>query len=255
MKASVGDGVGQDGPAGAEGRDDQTGHAPGRRSGPRGTSPSSGRWRWAGAPARPPRRRTTAVPGCRRRCRGRRGRRSGRRARWRRRPVMARMPSAAAHSASQRLGELQDQALVEPVGDQAAVGRQQQHRQELQAGGDAHGEPRAAGQLEHEPVLRDPLHPGADVGDEGPAGRSGSCGCRVRRTCRRGAGVRGHAARSGSVGRAGRCRRSRVVHLVQDRARPGAGRRVRRARARRAGPPASRRGADGWPAGPRGRPR
>ncbi len=65
------------------------------------------------------------------------------------------------------LGDLEDEPLVEAVGDQAAVRGQDQHGQELQGGGDADGDARAAGQLEHQPVLGHPLHPGADVGDEG----------------------------------------------------------------------------------------
>jgi hypothetical protein len=38
------------------------------------------------------------------------------------------------------LGDLEDEALVEAVGDQPAVRGQQQHGQELQPGGDAHGQ-------------------------------------------------------------------------------------------------------------------
>ncbi len=67
-----------------------------------------------------------------------------------------------------RLGDFENLPLVEAIRDQAAVRGQQQHRQELQARGDAYRERRTAGELEHQPVLGHPLHPGADVGDERP---------------------------------------------------------------------------------------
>ena len=51
------------------------------------------------------------------------------------------------------LGELENQTLVEPVGDEAAVRRQGQHGQELQGRGDADGDARTAGQLQDQPVL------------------------------------------------------------------------------------------------------
>jgi hypothetical protein len=66
-----------------------------------------------------------------------------------------------------QLGDLENAALVEPVGDQTAVRAEQQHGQELQARGNADGKSRPAGQLQNQPVLGHPLHPGADVGDEG----------------------------------------------------------------------------------------
>ena len=80
---------------------------------------------------------------------------------------MARTPRAAAQSASQpwvilRMSRLSKRSAIRPP-----YGGQDQHRQELQRGGDADGDAGAAGQLEHQPVLGDPLHPGADVGDEG----------------------------------------------------------------------------------------
>jgi hypothetical protein len=51
----------------------------------------------------------------------------------------------------------QQPALVVAVGQHPAVEAEQQHRQELQAGGDAERDARAAGQVEHQPVLGDPL--------------------------------------------------------------------------------------------------
>ena len=65
-----------------------------------------------------------------------------------------------------RLSHLENLLLVESVRDEAAVRRKQQHRQELQAGCNADREGRAAGKLEHQPVLRYALHPGTDIGDE-----------------------------------------------------------------------------------------
>ena len=61
------------------------------------------------------------------------------------------------------LGEQQQLALGEAVGDDAAVEPEEQHRQELQRGGDA-DRGGGAGEAEHQPVLGDALHPGAGVG-------------------------------------------------------------------------------------------
>lgn len=61
------------------------------------------------------------------------------------------------------LGEQQQLALGEAVGDDTAVEPEEQHRQELQRGGDADRGGRA-GEAEHQPVLGDALHPGARVG-------------------------------------------------------------------------------------------
>src|SRR6185503_14956729 len=55
-------------------------------------------------------------------------------------------------------------APVHPVHDGPAPQPQEEHRTELQCRADAEGHP-AAGQREDEPVLGNPLHPGADDGD------------------------------------------------------------------------------------------
>ena len=52
-----------------------------------------------------------------------------------------------------------------PVGDQPGVRRDEQERQELQAGRDAE-RGAGVGELENQPVLGDPLHPGAGVADQ-----------------------------------------------------------------------------------------
>ena len=67
-----------------------------------------------------------------------------------------------------RLSHLENLLLVESVCDEAAVRGKQQHRQELQARCDADREARTARKLEYQPVLRDALHPGTDIGDERP---------------------------------------------------------------------------------------
>ncbi len=54
-------------------------------------------------------------------------------------------------------------ALVVPVGELAPVERQQQDRRELQAGHEAERGGRVVGELEHQPVLGDELHPDADA--------------------------------------------------------------------------------------------
>ena len=69
-----------------------------------------------------------------------------------------------------RLGDLEQPALGEAVGDHAGVRREQQHGQELEAGGDAERRAAAAGELEHQPVLGDALHPGAGVADDAAGG-------------------------------------------------------------------------------------
>jgi len=50
------------------------------------------------------------------------------------------------------------------------VRREQQHGQELEAGGDAERRAAAAGELEDQPVLGDALHPGAGVRDDAARG-------------------------------------------------------------------------------------
>ncbi len=68
-----------------------------------------------------------------------------------------------AGEAHRGLGDQQQRALGEAVGDDAAVEPEEQHRQELQRGGDADGGG-GAGEAEHQPVLGDALHPGTGVG-------------------------------------------------------------------------------------------
>ena len=51
-----------------------------------------------------------------------------------------------------------------------ANGREEQERQELQPGRDAEGGAAVGGELEHQPVLGDALHPGAGVGDDAAGG-------------------------------------------------------------------------------------
>src|SRR5512133_3846022 len=64
------------------------------------------------------------------------------------------------------LSDLENLPLVEAIRDHPPVRGQEKHRQELQSRGDPDCEGRPAGKLEHQPVLRNALHPGADVGDE-----------------------------------------------------------------------------------------
>ena len=68
------------------------------------------------------------------------------------------------------VGHLQQPSLGDPVGDHAGERREQQERQELETGGDADGGAAVAGQLEDQPVLGDPLHPGADVRHDAAGG-------------------------------------------------------------------------------------
>ena len=73
---------------------------------------------------------------------------------------------------SRRHGDLRHhhhRALGEAVGDHPGDRREQQDRQELQAGRQAEGAG-AAGEGEDEPVLGDALHPGPGVGDQRPGG-------------------------------------------------------------------------------------
>ena len=97
-------------------------------------------------------------------------------------PVTAIRPSSSDETAIADLGDLEQPALGEPVGDHAGVRREQQHRQELQPGGDAERGAAGARKAQHQPVLGDALHPGADVGhhaaDERTAGSWGCAGSR-----------------------------------------------------------------------------
>ena len=66
------------------------------------------------------------------------------------------------------LGEDEELALIDPVGDEASMGGQQQHGEELQGRGQAGGGGGVVGEdAQHQPVLRHALHPGPGVGHEG----------------------------------------------------------------------------------------
>ena len=56
--------------------------------------------------------------------------------------------------------------LVVAVGQHARPHADEQDRQELQAGDDAERDPAVARELQHQPVLRDPLRPGAGEADD-----------------------------------------------------------------------------------------
>jgi hypothetical protein len=70
-------------------------------------------------------------------------------------------------AAHRRLGRDQDAALGIPVGDHPAI-HAEEHREELQAGGNAERRAAVVSELQHKPVLRDALHPAAGVGDDLP---------------------------------------------------------------------------------------
>ena len=70
--------------------------------------------------------------------------------------------------AHERLGEDQQLALGVAVGEHPAPRAEEQHRQELQPGGDAERDAVVVGELDDQPVLGDALHPGADVRDHAP---------------------------------------------------------------------------------------
>ena len=66
------------------------------------------------------------------------------------------------------LGEDEEPALVDPVGDEAGVGGEQEHGEELQGRGQAGGGGGVVGEdAQHQPVLGHALHPGPGVGNEG----------------------------------------------------------------------------------------
>ncbi len=67
-----------------------------------------------------------------------------------------------------RLGDHQQLALVEAVGQRAAEGAEQEDAGELQGGGDPDGDP-GAGQRQDQPELGDDLHPVAGQRDDLPA--------------------------------------------------------------------------------------
>ena len=73
-------------------------------------------------------------------------------------------PEQERQQAQGGLGAQQEAALVRAVSDQAAVGSQQQHGQEL-GGGHQAQQGAGAGQLQHQPGLRHHLHPGAHQAD------------------------------------------------------------------------------------------
>jgi hypothetical protein len=80
-------------------------------------------------------------------------------------------PQDQGETAHGRLGGDEELALVETVGGDAGPGQQQELRSELQGHDQADRRSVVIGQLsEHQPVLAGPLHPGADVGDEGAGG-------------------------------------------------------------------------------------
>ena len=64
-----------------------------------------------------------------------------------------------------RLGDHQQLALVDAVGERARPGPEEQHRAELEPDGDAEVDA-AAGEVQDEPVLRHRLHPGAAHRDD-----------------------------------------------------------------------------------------
>ncbi|CPU65421.1 Uncharacterised protein [Mycobacteroides abscessus] len=65
------------------------------------------------------------------------------------------------------LGGHEEPTAWQPVGEQARPRGQGEHGCELQRGDDADGDAGVVGEVaEDEPVLRDALHPGADVRDE-----------------------------------------------------------------------------------------
>jgi hypothetical protein len=61
------------------------------------------------------------------------------------------------------LGHHEDLALGITIGDDATPEGEQQQRQELQAGSDAERGTAVVGELQHQPVLGDALHPAASV--------------------------------------------------------------------------------------------
>ena len=68
--------------------------------------------------------------------------------------------------AHDRLSDHQDPPLGVAVGDHSAPQAEQQERQELQSGGDAERGAAVVGELQHQPVLRYPLHPAAGIRDD-----------------------------------------------------------------------------------------
>ena len=168
QEGEVAQGVGQDGPARADGRDHQSGHR--RADDPGGVEARRVEADRVGQMIRSGDLRDQRLPG-----RVVEGRAEAEQQRQQVHVPRGRHSGHGQQAEDERtqgqpgLGDQQDPALVEPVRDQAAVRAEQQHRQELQARRDADRERRPAGQLEHEPVLGHPLHPGADVGDEGAA--------------------------------------------------------------------------------------
>ena len=66
------------------------------------------------------------------------------------------------------LSDDEEPALVDPVRDEAGVGGQQEHGEELQGSGQAGGGGGVVGEdAQHQPVLGHALHPGPGVGHEG----------------------------------------------------------------------------------------
>ena len=69
--------------------------------------------------------------------------------------------------AQRRLGREDQPALGQPVGERARDDREEEHGRELEGADEPELEGRV-GQLEHEPRLRDRLHPRPDQRDELP---------------------------------------------------------------------------------------
>ncbi len=123
-------------------------------------------------------------------------------------------------------GDEEDLALVEAIGDQPTERSEQQHRQELEAGGNGDVEAGAVQDEEDEVGLRDGLHPGARHGDDlarevqavvahrdgpegaapgladlAPGGSSNRCSSRATSSARLAAARRRRADRAGGPGR------------------------------------------------------
>ena len=81
-------------------------------------------------------------------------------------PVATRSAEHQREDAHQRLGDDEQPALVVAVGEHAAVHAQQQGGAELQRGDQAERDAAVVGELQHQPVLADALHPGAGQADQ-----------------------------------------------------------------------------------------
>ena len=77
-------------------------------------------------------------------------------------------PRASASSPAERLGGVQDLALVESVGNQPAEGPEKEHRQELEPDGHGHVDAGAVEEEENQVGLGHRLHPGTRDRDDLP---------------------------------------------------------------------------------------